>query len=291
MASLIRALRIKHWLKNGLVFLPLIFSGRLAEPNLVVLAIASFFGFSMMASSIYLFNDVKDVEADRAHPTKRNRPIASGEIPIPVAIATMVAFASGSIALSVASLNPVASVASILAYGVLNILYSCGLKRMPVVDITILSFGFLLRVLYGGFFCNIPVSSWLCLCILSLAYFFALGKRRGEIKLCGASSRPSLEACSVDFFDRCMYVFMAAGLVFYSMWLFDRLSGLDEQVLPVVLGVCVIVAIFACLRYSLIIESDTSDGDPVEVVASDKLLLGSILTWLAVMLGLLYFVL
>lgn len=285
------ALRIKHWLKNGLVFLPLIFSGKITDLGLDALALAAFLGFSMMASSIYLLNDIKDVEADRNHPTKRNRPIASGEVSLPIAIAIMIVFACGSIALNAVSLNPVASIISILAYGLLNVLYSCGLKHVPIVDTTILSFGFLLRVLYGGFFCNIPVSPWLCLCILSLAYFFALGKRRGEIRCCGTNSRASLESCPIDFFDKCMYVFMASGLVFYSMWLFDRLSGVNDQIFPVVLAVCVMVAIFACLRYSFIIESDTSDGDPIEVVTSDKILLGSIIVWLIVMLALLYLIL
>ncbi len=187
--------------------------------------------------------------------------------------------------------DPFMSVLILLLYGSLNIAYSLKLKTLPVIDVTVLAVGFLLRVLYGGYYFDIAVSSWLCLCILALAYFFALGKRRGEFQLLGSKVRSSLEKCTVAFFDKSMYAFMALGLVFYSLWLSERMACLNSILHPLLFSSCIVIAFIACLRYSLLIESGMSDGDPIEVVFSDRTLLVSILIWVILMVILVYLIL
>lgn len=286
-----RAMRVKHWLKNGLVFLPLLFSGSLMHLQDDVRGIASFFGFSLMASAVYIMNDIKDKEADASHPQKSMRPIASNAISVSAAIALSIVLVLASLCISVVwAVDALAATGTVLLYALLNVFYSFKAKDIAVVDVTILSVGFLLRVLYGGFYCGIVVSAWLCLCILALSYFFSLGKRRGELLQHGADMRPSLRMCSVGFFDKSMYVFMSMGLVFYSLWLSDRLKDMDGggSSLAIILSVSVIVAVVPCLRYSSLIESGSSDGDPVEVLLSDKWLIAFVILWIAVMIILLY---
>lgn len=287
-----KVLRVKHWLKNALVLLPLIFSGQLFDLRICVLALCGFIGFSLMASAIYLFNDILDKNEDALHPRKRVRPIVSGALPIKKAVALALLLAIASCILTAClAIRSGASVAFLVFYGAINVAYSIKLKHIPTVDVAILSSGFLVRILYGGAFCNIAVSAWLCLSVLALSFFFALGKRRGELSNFGPSSRPSLEKYSESFLNKNMYVFEAMGLTFYSLWLFDRLEDtLDEAVLPVALAILVIMAIISCLRYGMVIESGTSDGDPVEAVFSDKFLLFMIAFWSITIIVLLYFI-
>lgn len=292
--QVLKAIRVKHWLKNGLVFLPIIFSGRLTDSHLLLVSVISFFSFSFMASAIYLLNDIHDKDADAQHPRKRTRPIASGAVSVPLAAALAVVLAVLSCVIcGVVAVQSIPALSVVMAYGLINIGYSLKWKDIPVIDVTVLSLGFLLRVLFGGYFCGVAVSQWLCLSILAMSFFFALGKRRGELRRFGSSMRPSLEHYTVEFFDKSMYVFMAAGIVFYSLWLFDRMEGSMEGSLwmPIVLSVCVVIAVVVCLRYCLDIETNASDGDPVEVVFSDKVLLASVFLWLIIMIGLLYLLL
>lgn len=287
----IRALRVKHWIKNGLVLLPLLFSGQLMNPQKDLLGVLAFLSFSFLASAIYLINDLHDLEADRLHPSKRARPIAAGSIsPLCAKVSASILIAIALLLSCSLSERPLPATLCLVIYAALNVAYSFGLKNYAVVDVTILSIGFLLRVLYGGYYCNITISSWLCMSVLALAFFFSLGKRRGEMQNHGTATRKSLKSYSVEFCDKCMYVFMALGLIFYSMWLFDRVSSMDELLLPVILAACVVIAIFACLRYCLIIESKECDGDPIEVLLSDKTLLISAIIWVIFMFVLLYFI-
>lgn len=287
--QIVKTMRVKHWLKNGLVFLPLLFSGSLTSLQDDVHGVISFFGFSLMASAVYIMNDIKDKEADAAHPQKSMRPIASGAVGVPMAVVLSAFLAFASLCISaIWAVDAVAATETMLLYALLNVFYSFKAKDIAVVDVTILSIGFLLRVLYGGFYCGIVVSAWLCLCILALSFFFSLGKRRGELLRHGADMRPSLRACTVGFFDKSMYAFMSMGLVFYSLWLSDRLKGMEGTSSAIILSISVIVAIIPCLRYSALIESGSSDGDPVEVVLSDKTLVAFVVLWVAVMVLLLY---
>lgn len=279
--QLVKLIRVKHWVKNLLVLFPFVFSGQLSAWFDALLA---FVAFCFAASAIYVVNDLCDVEADRAHPTKCSRPIASGAVPVPLALGVAIALFLLAFAITLVWAQSMLEALLWLAlYVGLNIAYSAGLKRIPIIDVAVVAAGFLLRVLYGGSFGDIWVSPWLFLTVLSFALYFALGKRRGELQRVGISSRPALAGYNQSFLDKNMYVFLACGLIYYSLWTINRLEGTSMLLL---MGVP--VAMITCLRYSLIVESDISDGDPVGVVFSDKLLLGLIAVWFVVTIVPLY---
>lgn len=293
-ANWVKLLRIKHWIKNLLVLFPLVFAGEIFDPNGLLRGLAGLLSFCLMSSAIYLFNDLNDVEFDRAHPTKKNRPLANGSIDIRAAkYAIAVLVVCSLIPLAIVFLrygggwHPIALLA---CYAVLNIGYSMGWKNLPIVDTAILASGFVLRVLFGGQVCDVPVSSWLFLTILVFSLYFALGKRRGELRKSGSKSRKILESYSSDFLDKNMHVFLACGIVFYSLWSFERAgeyaSSVSSLSASLVLGVPIVMLI--CLRYSFDIECSDSDGDPVGVVTGDKVLLVLLLLWMIVIFTTLY---
>ncbi len=286
MVAWVKLLRVKHWLKNLLVLFPLVFSGRAVQPEALGQGAVAFLAFCLVASAVYIVNDIRDAESDRAHPVKAARPIASGAIGPGAAVAGAVACAAGAVALCVpfAQIGWLALVL-LAVYAAINAAYSFGCKDIPLLDVAMLTAGFVLRILFGGAFCGIEVSSWLFLTVLSLSVFLSLGKRRGEIARYGTDARASLKRYDRSFLDKNMYVYMGLGLVFYSLWTFQGLGGiyLGESVGQWALVAGIPVAMFACMRYSACIERDSSDGDPVGVVLSDKPLLSLMAVWAVVM--------
>lgn len=285
MKAWLKLLRVKHWLKNLLVLFPVVFAGQLAQPAALIDGLAAFVAFSLATSGVYIFNDMRDAESDRLHPVKKYRPIASGAVSLRaasvVACLTMVA----SVLVTVAFAQEIAhSLIILVLYIGLNVAYSLGAKNVPVLDVAILSAGFLLRVLYGGAFCSIAVSSWLFLTVLALSVFLSLGKRRGEIDRYGSAARVSLSRYPKAFLDKNMYVFLGLGLAFYSLWIFERMGEpylvANGSVWALVISIP--LAMFACIRYSFDIERDDSDGDPVSVVLGDCPLLVLMALWAVV---------
>ena len=179
LGALVTALRPRQWTKNLLVFAGLIFSQGLHEPALVARSVLAFAIFCLLSGGVYLVNDVVDAERDRAHPQKRNRPVASGRLPARVAlIAGIVVLAGASVAAFLLSV-PFGAVA--LAYAVLLTAYSAGLKHVVIVDGLIIAAGFVLRALGGVLVLDIELSHWLLLCTILLALFLTFGKRRHEL--------------------------------------------------------------------------------------------------------------
>ena len=170
---------VKHYIKNGLVFIPLFFSLQLTWESIVTTGIG-FILFSLAASSIYIYNDLRDIEKDRKHPIKRNRPLAKGTIPI--VTASCVAVVLSLLAIIGSFLLNKAACLLLVIYILLNFFYSLRLKSIPLVDICILAAGYVLRIFYGAYLADIAVSGLLYLTVLSAALFMGLGKRRGELK-------------------------------------------------------------------------------------------------------------
>lgn len=280
LADWVKLLRIKHWIKNLLVLFPLAFSGDLVNPTMDVNGILGLLTFCLLSSSVYILNDLRDVEADRAHPRKKYRPIASGSIKAPSAIVIAMLMTLCSFALGyLISAEPILSTLILVCYAIINIAYSAGLKHVPIAEIVILSIGFLLRVLFGSTILGIAISSWMFLCVLALALFLSLGKRRGELNHHGASSRKSLERYSIQFLDKNMYMFLGMGLVFYSLWTFSRIDSIMLDGSALLLVSSIPLAMFICLKYSFDIEVEANDGDPVEVVFGDWSIILMILLW------------
>ncbi|MGN1336995.1 MAG: decaprenyl-phosphate phosphoribosyltransferase [Candidatus Coprovivens sp.] len=263
----LKLMRVKHYLKNVLVALPVIFAGVALHPVNIFKTLIAFITFSLTSSIIYIINDIRDVEKDRKHPVKKKRPIASGEVSIKAAVILAILLFVATIAiLYLSDLLFNYGVLVLLVYFVLNLGYSFGLKDIPLVDITILASGFVLRVLYGGLLLNIDLSNWLFLTVLSGSFYMALGKRRNElIKLEGKETRKVLKYYTKEFLDKNMYMFLSLSIVFYSLW---STLGVDNRFFKF----SSILVILILMKYSLNVEQD-SLGDPIEVILGDKILI------------------
>ena len=274
----LKQMRIKSWLKNLFVFFPIIFSLELFEWNKLIQAVILALYFCLISSSVYVLNDINDVENDRNHAVKKNRPIASGQISFPCAWMLLVCLTIAGFGLAF-SVN-LFSLLLILAYVVINILYSKLLKTKVVIDCFCIAAGFVLRVMVGGTIVSDGVSGWMFLTVVSLSLFMAFGKRRGELHNYGAGgTREVLDVYEMNFLNG--IVFMCAGLtmVFYSLWSISQESNLVYTV-PIVL--------FIVIRYLLLVFSGRSEADPTTLILSDKTLLVSCGFCALIMIALLY---
>lgn len=275
----IKLIRPKHYLKNILIFLPLIFSGHFFNIELLKISLFGFFSFCMAASTIYIVNDIKDREKDKMHDIKKNRPIASGKISVKKAV--VLSIITFIIAMFFQFLTQkIFGFIFVVLYVIMNIAYSFKLKDIPLIDISIIVIGFLIRVLYGAYLINVEVSNWLLLTVISISFYLALGKRRNEIKKNGSNSRKVLKYYTVDFLDKNMYLSLTLALSFYSLWCNDNVNEKLIWTVP--------LAIMTCMKYSMIVEDD-SYGDPVDVILSNISLLILLFILGISLFGVLYF--
>lgn len=261
-------LRVKHYVKNLLIFAALACSGQLFKPEKFLSGLFGFLTFSLIASAIYVLNDIRDKEKDRLHPTKCKRPIASGAIGIKSAVAIMIFALILGLGMNFLVWNATATVLLVL-YFALNFGYSLGLKDYPIVDISILVSGFLLRVMYGAIVTGITISNWLYLAVMAISFYLALGKRRNELKFSHGETRKVLKAYPIGFLDKCMYMCLTLFNAFYALWCLDKSEmSNNSQYLFLTIPVVLLIS----LKYSMTVEGD-SDGDPVEVLLHDKILI------------------
>lgn len=286
MKNYLKLLRIKHWIKNGLVLLPLFFGKNIFNLNKISSVLIAFIIFSFISSIVYIINDINDIEADRNHPKKKNRPLASGKVSIKNAILVLILLMILSISLIIYLYNKTTNIFIILIpllYLILNILYSTKLKHIPIIDVAILVSGFVLRVYYGGIASNIEISSWLYLMIMFGSFYLGFGKRRNEMK--HNNTRKVLKYYNKEFLDKNMYVSLGLSIISYSLWCVDPLTKLNISSNYLILTIPLVMMIFQ--KYSLIIEGD-SDGDPIEVILNDNLLILLIITYVIIMLFIIY---
>ena len=227
----------------------------------------------------YILNDLKDIEKDRKHPIKKSRPLASGKIPPKLAISIMILCVVTSCILSLCLKN-ISSFILLGMYFLLNVAYSMGLKNRPIIDIVILASGFVIRIFYGGTLTDISISKWLYLVVTAGSLYMGLGKRRNELKK-QTETREVLKYYNVDFLDKNMYVCVALTIVFYALWTVEMPSPQISWTIP--------IFIILLMSYSLDVEGN-SDGDPVEVILHDKILMGILILYAFFIFGLLYMV-
>ncbi len=264
----IKLMRPEHYIKNFLLALPAFFAGNMFAVNTLVWLVFGFLAFSFAASTVYILNDIKDVEKDRQHEVKKNRPIASGLVSCQEAalLGALLFFLSQAIVFfMVHNLFHPANIL-LIVYLLINILYSFGLKNKPILDVMILATGFVLRVLFGGLIIDCIVSQWLCLTIMMFSLYMGLGKRRNELrKLSGENTREVLAFYSESFLNGTMLMSKTLGVMFYSLWSALVVSKNNYMIWTVPLVLAIL------MKYELDIEGD-SFGDPVEVLLSDKVL-------------------
>ena len=268
----IKLMRIKHWIKNLLIFFPIIFSGQFVWKILdIVYYILGFLAFSLVCSIVYIINDIVDAPKDRLHEQKKNRPIASGKIKTRNALILLAIICILVICILIFLLENSSYLIGVclIVYLILNLAYSFKLKHYPIIDVTIIAIGFLIRTIYGGFLANIEISNWLYLTVLSMAFYLALGKRRNEM-IKSTETRDVLNLYTKEFLDKNMYVCLGLTIAFYALWATDitTITNIGTNLLVWTVPLVIII----CMKYSLNIEQGKS-GDPVEVLLKDKLLM------------------
>jgi len=280
-SALLRTLRPVQWTKNVFVLAPLLFAGALTEPEALRSAFIAFAGFCCASSAVYIFNDIRDRDEDRRHPLKRNRPLASGDLSIGVAWFAFVVLAAVSL-VSAASLGT-NSLVLLAVYLGANLGYSLGLKRVVILDVMIVSAGFLLRVLAGGAAIQVEVSAWLLLCTTFLALFLTFSKRRHELILLAdqaAEQRQVLSHYSDAFLDQMINVVTASTVVCYALYAISA-ETVDKfhtrnliWTMPMVL--------FGIFRYLYLMYQKPSERNPTEAILRDVPFLANLGLWLAV---------
>lgn len=278
-----KLMRVHHYIKNLLIFFPLVFSKRMFESNLLLKTIIAFISFSFASSFVYIINDIKDAKKDRMHSTKCKRPIASGEVKVSFALFLAVFLIFAVVIINTLILKvSFPAVLCIFIYVAINILYTLGLKQIPILDVAVLAVGFFLRLLYGALITGIEISNWFYLTTILGSLYLGFGKRRNEIKMEGNDKRDVLKLYSYDFLDKNMYMCLSLAIVFYSLWTIDTLNkygGILVWTIPLL--------VLICMKYSFNIEKG-GDGDPTEVILRDKILLGMVLLYGVLMFIVLY---
>ena len=223
-SNLLKLIRPHQWLKNVFVMIPMFFGGSLLDPSDIRASVVTFFAFSFIASSVYCFNDIIDVEADRRHPVKCKRPIASGAISVRSAwalMALMFLLSVGTVCLLDTYTHVINVGLVILIYYILNILYCSKLKQYAIVDVCIIAFGFVLRVLAGGFATDIALSKWLVLMTFLLTLFLSFAKRRDDVLRMNETGEPPRKNTiryNLTFINQAITITASVTLVCYIMY-------------------------------------------------------------------------
>jgi decaprenyl-phosphate phosphoribosyltransferase len=282
MKDIIHLIRPHHWIKNVFVFLPMFFGGALTDCKALLGSVIAFFAYSFAASSVYCYNDILDVEADRRHSEKRRRPIASGAISVTqgyVIMALMILFS----ALMILLLGERAKLLAVvmLIYFVLNIAYCLLLKHFAVVDVFILSFGFVLRILAGSAATGIIASHWLVLMTFLLALLLAFAKRRDDVvrmMKTGEAPRHNTKRYNMTFINQAINVTASVTLVCYIMYtLSPEVAARTNFKYGYLTSVLVLLGL---LRYMQLTSVDQKSGDPTKLLYSDRFLQIVVLMWL-----------
>lgn len=275
----IRLLRVHQWVKNLFIFIPAFFAGALNDTQTLIPLIQGFFCFGFVASAIYILNDYRDIENDRNHPEKKNRPLASGEIKPMHALWLVILLAPTGIVWSF-GLN-ISFFICLLIYFLANVAYSMGLKNISILDIMIVALGFLLRTISGGYILDIEVSSWLVIMIFLLALFLAFAKRRDDlllIKSSGGVTRKVSQNYSIEFVNNGLSMISAIIIVSYIMY------TLSEDVMErfdfANIYFTSIFVIAGVLRYLQLCLVENDSASPTKIFYSDRFIQFTLLGWL-----------
>ncbi len=293
MTKFLKLLRVEQWVKNLFVFVPLFFSGNITNLDLLLKSIFAFVVFSMIASSVYILNDYTDIESDRRHPEKKNRPLASGAISKSTAILVFILLMLFSVALIffghdyfARDLSRFAAV--IYFYFAMNLTYTFKLKHVAIIDVCIISIGFVLRVLAGGYATGIYISQWAILLTFVLALVLALGKRRGELinAQISGKTRRALDGYNVQFADIALSISCTLAIICYLMF---TLSAEVQQKFHSRVFYTVIFVVFAFLRYLQQTLVYNKTESPTKIIYKDHYIQITLVLWLAAFLLQIYF--
>ncbi len=289
MIVVLRLLRVNQYVKNLFIFLPIFFALKFQETNLLIGLLKAFFSFCLVASAVYIMNDLKDFEVDQKHPKKKFRPIASGKISKKTAVVFLIStLFSGFFLAFISNLN---LFFILLFYFIMNIFYSFSFKHIPLLDIFIVSFGFLLRLFAGTDYAGIvgvKPSEWIILMTFLLALFLALAKRRDDVLLSleGKNTRKSIEGYNLELINSMLSIMVAVILVAYIMYTMSPVVtthfGSNKIYLTTIF---VLLGMFRYLQITFVLKKS---GSPTDMLLKDRFLQLTIVSWLGSFL-LIYF--
>jgi 4-hydroxybenzoate polyprenyltransferase len=285
LVSLLAAMRPHQWVKNLLVFAPVLFSHRLGDPGSLRLAATAFGIFCLLSSAVYLVNDVIDRESDRAHPRKQHRPIASGRLPVPFALAAAAAFAATALGGASSMVQHEAGIpffAWPLAYVALNLAYSTYLKHHVIVDCLSIALGFHLRVHAGSVAIGVESSSWILLCTFFFALFLAFCKRREEVARWSdgtGATRATMKHYTLHFLDQLIPPLAALSILTYALYTVAPETVATHHTRNLMFTVPIVV--FGVFRYLFLVHERGEGADPARLLFRDLPLVLSGLLWIA----------
>lgn len=291
-SNLLKLIRPHQWLKNVFVMIPMFFGGSLLDPSDIRASVVTFFAFSFIASSVYCFNDIIDVEADRRHPVKCKRPIASGAISVRSAwalMALMFLLSVGTVCLLDTYSHVINVGLVILIYYILNILYCSKLKQYAIVDVCIIAFGFVLRVLAGGFATDIALSKWLVLMTFLLTLFLSFAKRRDDVLRMNETGEPPRKNTiryNLTFINQAITITASVTLVCYIMYTVS--PEVVNRFHSDLLYLTSVFVLLGLLRYIQITVVDKRSGDPTKMMFRDRFTQCVVLLWALTFLVLIY---
>lgn len=269
----LKLMRPKQWIKNFFVFGALLFSNSFLNFNAIMKSIMVFIVFSLASSTVYVLNDIVDIEKDRAHPKKCKRPLASGKLKIYEAL--IAGLLIGMIAIGISLKINISVTIVIILYFLNNIIYSFKVKNIVLLDVCSIAIGFVLRVIAGSLAISVPVSGWIILCTFFISLFLGLGKRKGEIKLLkndAKSHRKILSDYNNSSLDKLINMVLTCTVVFYSIY---TVVGAENEYMIFT----VIFVIYGIFRYTYLMEVKDITSSPTEVLISDKPLMINIVLW------------
>jgi 4-hydroxybenzoate polyprenyltransferase len=281
---LLKSMRPRQWTKNIFVFAALVFDRQLFNPGSLGRTFLAFIVFCLISSSVYLINDIFDLKADQQHPIKKERPIASGRLPISTALVSAVILSILALAIALVLSRELALIA--LVYLLVNLAYSKWLKHVVLLDVLVIAFGFVLRVAAGVSVIHVQrFSPWLYVCMTLLALFLGFGKRRAEMAYNNSNTRKVLGGYSIALIDQLLTVVSATTIIAYSLYTFSapNLPGSYWMMLTIPF------VLYGIFRYLYLIQIKNAGGEPEELLLTDRPLQATVLLWGLACVAIFYF--
>ncbi len=303
--ALFKTVRPRQWVKNFALFAALVFSGLLFQEGAFNRVFQAFLVFTIFSSATYLFNDLIDVDADRKHPYKKARPIASGELPIPIAIFSLILGVVIGLGWAL-QLNYYLFLSG-LVYLILQIFYTTYLKKIPIVDVIVIASGYLIRVYAGAFTISAHMDVWFLMTVIAASLFLAVGKRRSEMTLLlnykEAETRATLKRYTEQLLDIYTAMFATGTWITYALFSFNHPRIIPDgraldiiSILPRTLVsekwmmITIPFVVYGIMRYLQLIYESNKGESPERILLSDKPLIATVLTWGVMVIGVLYYV-
>ncbi len=269
--------RVSHWIKNGIIFVPLFFAGELWNAQKILAVALTAFAFCCVASTVYVFNDIVDYKQDQKHPTKKSRPLAAMALSQKKGIGVLITLLIIDILLLFILSRPIALM--LLLYVFLNILYTFYLKHIPIIDILLIASFYVIRLVIGGFVARVPLSSWLIATTIFLALLLVVGKRRAELS--HEIRRPVLAYYSQSYLDALLSI--AAGLTVISYSLYILIVHSEPAAVYTIFFV-----LLGVMRFLLLIYNGRSMEFPEMIIWKDRVILFTLVGWIITMYGIFY---